>query len=295
MYVCCDVCKHVDARTRPCTHISAYPFRGLRGVWQFLPPLVPSYPPPWDVILGVGTSTYAAPRHPRNCSRNDIVSNLVFERILNPISNDFWYQTRSPIHPKFISLSSVVSKLSFASKTKVRSIFAKTKILQNVRTVVQKSTLRILGLIVKYHLHLVRIWYPNPTLVNQISLQKPHLKQTSFFRCCFSVNVFQNELKKEPKMLDRNWGKWPWGHFGHLKRGSSSQRHLQSPSRSSFWSHMAVNWTPFAHSTTCSVLIGRVILVGKPQCTAPMTGFLVRNLLIRPHPCTHLHCSSFNT
>ena len=46
--------------------------------------------------------------------------------------------------------------------------------------------------------------------------------------------VFQNVSQKDPKMLDRNLGKRPWEPFGHTKPGSLSQRHLRSPSRSSF-------------------------------------------------------------
>ena len=142
-----------------------------RGVTLLLPPLVASYPPQ-NVILGVGTSTYAPSRPPKNGSGNDIVCNPVFEQILNPISNDFWYQHRSPIHPKFISLSSLVSKSIFASKTQDRTIFDKTKILQNTGRVVQKSTLRISKLIVKYHLHSVRIRYRHQPNLTKCRYQK---------------------------------------------------------------------------------------------------------------------------
>ena len=190
-----------------------------RRVTLILPPLVPSYPP-WNVISGVVTSTYAPPRPPKNGSGNDNVSNLVFEWILNPNLNDFWYQNRSQMHPKFISLSSLVSKLIFASKTKERSIFKKTKILQNTGSVVQKSTLRISELMVKHHLHLVRICNQNPCNFDQNSIPNTCLKQTSSFDAVLLSKVSQNVVQKDAKMLGRNWGNRPWDHFSHIKPGS---------------------------------------------------------------------------
>ena len=126
-------------------------------------------------------------------------------------------------------------------------------------------------------------------------MPKLHLKETSSFDADSVSKVFQNEVKKAPKMLGRNCANRPKDPFGEIKAASWSQRRLHSPSSSSFWLHMEANWTPFSPSASCSDIIARAILVGKPQCTAPITGFLVRNLLIGAQPCTHPHCSSFNT
>ena len=274
-------------------YIYAYPMKwGLKGVWHCCSLLWFPHTPPWNVILGGATSTHAPSRLPKNGSGNDIVCNPVFERLLNPISNDFWYQNRSPIHPKFISLSSLVSKSIFASKTKDRSIFDKTKILQNTRSVVQKSTLRISELMVKHHLHLVRICNQNPCNFDQNSIPNTCLKQTSSFDAVLLSKVSQNVIQNDPKMLDRNWGNRPWDHFSHIKPGSESQKHLHRPSRGAFWPHMEANWTPCSPSASCWDIIARAIFVSKAQCTVPMTGCTVHNLLIGAQPCTHPHRSS---
>ena len=145
---------------------TAYPPTPMKWGFEACDIVTPSFGslihPPGNVILGGVTSTHAPSRLPKNGSGNDIVCNPVFERLLNPISNDFWYQNRSPIHPKFISLSSLVSKSIFASKTKDRGILQKIQILQNIWRVVQKSTLRISKLMVKHHVHLVRFCNRDP-------------------------------------------------------------------------------------------------------------------------------------
>ena len=46
---------------------------------------------------------------------------------------------------------------------------------------------------------------------------KSKLKQTASFDAVVVPKVFQNVIQKEPKMCDRNCGKRPWGHFGHIK------------------------------------------------------------------------------
>ena len=171
---------------------------------------------------------------PKNGSRNEVVSSLVFEWIWSPISSNLWYPNRSKNGPKFKSVSRLALKLIFASKTKDRRIFEKTKIRQNSWTVVQKSTLRISERIVKCRLHSVRIWSQNLSFSDPISVPKIHLKQTSSFDAVLVSKVFQNVSQKDPKMLYRNCGKRPWDPFGHVKPGSWSQRHLPSPSRSSF-------------------------------------------------------------
>ena len=171
---------------------------------------------------------------PKNGSRNEVVSRLVFECIWTPISSNLWSPNRSKIDPKFKSVSRLALKLIFASKTKDQCIFEKTKIRQNAWTVVQKPTLRISEPIVKCRLHPVRMWSQNLSIFDPISVPKIHQKQTSFFDAVLVSKVCLNVAQKDPKMLCRNWGKRPWDPFGHIKPGSWSQRHLPSPSRSSF-------------------------------------------------------------
>ena len=72
-------------------------------------------------------------------------------------------------------------------------------------TVVQKSTLHISELMVKSHLHLVRIWYQNQSTNHLISGAETHLKQTSSLDAVCVSKVFQNEIQNDSKMLDRNW------------------------------------------------------------------------------------------
>ena len=67
-----------------------------------------------------------------------------------------------------------------------------------------KIELRISELIEKYDLPSVRIWYRNLLIFDQISIPKVHLKQTSSFDAVLVSKVFQNDLKKDPKMLGRN-------------------------------------------------------------------------------------------
>ena len=138
-------------------------------------------------------------------------------------------QNRSKFQVCFKSSFHVV-----ASKTNDRCISKKPKIQQNAWTVVQKSTLRISELLIKYHLQSVRIWYQNLSIVNHISIPIACLKQASSCYTILDPKVFQNVSQKDPKMLGRNWRKRPWDPFGHIKQDFWSQRHLPSPSRSSF-------------------------------------------------------------
>ena len=229
-----------------------------RRVTLLLRPLVPSYLPPQNVILGVPTSTPAAPRVPKNGFRNEVVSRLVFEWIWTQISSNLCYPNHSKIGPKFKSVSRLALKLIFASKTKDQCIFENTQIRQNAWTVVQKSTLRISEPIVKCRLHPARMW---SSIFDAISVPKIHLKQTSFFDAVLVSKVFLNVTQKDPKMLCRNCGKRPWDPFGHIKPGSWSQRHLPSPSRRSFWPHMEAHWTLFSPSASCSDIIAGAILL----------------------------------
>ena len=91
----------------------------------------------------------------QNRSENEDSSRPSSDSILGPNFNNFGAQNGFQMHSEFISLSSLVSQLIFASKTKERRISKETKTVQNSRTVVQKSTLRIAKLIVKYHLYSV--------------------------------------------------------------------------------------------------------------------------------------------
>ena len=103
---------------------------------------------------------------------------------------------------------------------------------------------------------------PKFIIFYQISNPKVYLKQTSSFASVLVSKVFQNVSQKGPKMLCRNWGKRPWGPFGHIKLGSWSQRPLPNPSRSSFWLHMDANWTAFPPSASCSdIITGAILLV----------------------------------
>ena len=58
----------------------------------------------------------------------EVVSRLVFEWVWSLISGNSWYPNRSQIGPRFKLVSRLVFKLIFASKTKDRCIFEKTKI-----------------------------------------------------------------------------------------------------------------------------------------------------------------------
>ena len=71
---------------------------------------------------------------------------------MDPNLGNFEAPNRFQMYSEFISMSSLVSQLIFASKTKERRISKETKTVQNSGTIVQKSTLRIAKLIVKYNL-----------------------------------------------------------------------------------------------------------------------------------------------
>ena len=93
-------------------------------------------------------------------------------------------------------------------------------------------------------------------------MPKVHLKHTYSFDAVLDPKVFQNVPQKDPKMLGRNWYKRAWDPFGHIKPGFWSQRHLPSPSSSSFWPHMEANWTSFSPSASCSdIIAGATLLV----------------------------------
>ena len=92
----------------------------------------------------------------------------------------------------------------FASNSLDPSVVEKSKNLQNTWTVVQKSTLRISELIETYDLPSVQIWYQILSFLDQISIPKVHLKQTSSIEAVLVSKVFQNDAKKAPKMLGRN-------------------------------------------------------------------------------------------
>jgi len=144
------------------------------------------------------------------------------------------------MYSEFISMSSLVSQLIFVSKTKERRISKETKTVQNSRTIVQKSTLRIAKLIVKSHLSAVWIYYQNRSFFYQISTPKVYRKQTSSCDAVLASKVFQNGAQKASKMLYRNCGKRPWDLFGHIKVGSWSQRHSPVPPEA----HFDLIWRP---------------------------------------------------
>ena len=91
----------------------------------------------------------------QNRSENEDSSRHSSDAILGPNFDNFGAQNGFQMHSEFISLSSLVSQLIFASKTKERRISKETKTVQNSGIVVQKSTLRIAKLIVKNHLYSV--------------------------------------------------------------------------------------------------------------------------------------------
>ena len=109
----------------------------------------------------------------------------------------------------------------------------------------------------KYHLNLVRVCYQNPSIFAPNSIPKTHVKPTSFLDAVLVSKIYENEAKREPKMLDRNCANRPWEHFDHIKPDSWSQGHLHKPSRCSFCPHMDTIWTPFSSSSTCSDIIFR--------------------------------------
>ena len=139
-----------------------------------------------------------------NRSENGFSSIHSSESILGPNFDNFWSQNGSQMHSEFISLSSLCSQLIFASKTKERRISKETKTLQNRRTVVQKSTLRIAELIVKSHLYFGRILYQNLPFFKQISSPKVYRKQTSSCDAVLASKVSPNGAQKASKMLCRN-------------------------------------------------------------------------------------------
>ena len=191
-------------------------------------------PPPSNVILGVPTSTQTRTLCAQKVSWKRPRIQYHFLSILDPISDDFSEKNSA----RLIYLSSSVSKLIFASNSLDPSVVEKSKNLQNTWTVVQKSTLRISELIEKYDLPSVRIWYQNLLFLDQNSIPKVHLTQTSSIEAVLVSDVSQNNTKKDPKMLGRNWQNRPWDPFGQIKQVSWSQRHLHSSSSSSFWPHM---------------------------------------------------------
>ena len=136
-------------------------------------------------------------------------------------------------------------------------------------------------LMAKYHLHLIRNRYQIPPNFHKKSIPKTHLKQTSSLNAVLISKILKNVSQKDPKMLDRNWGNRAWDHFGHIKSGFWSQRHLYSLSKTSFWSHMEASRAPFSPSASRS---DEAIFVNKAQCTVPITGFTVHNLLIGAQP-----------
>ena len=90
-------------------YISAYPFRGLRGVWQFLPPLVPSYPPLSEAIWVRPLRLTLQPNSPKNGIWNDLSPRFTFAHIWEPIWRDFRTQNRQKMHPELRPPSNFVS------------------------------------------------------------------------------------------------------------------------------------------------------------------------------------------
>ena len=174
---------------------------GLRGVWHCTPSFGSLIPPPSNVILGVPTSTQTRTLCAQKVSWKRPRIQYHFWSILDPISDDFWLQNPEKNNARLIYLSSSVSKLIFASNSLDPSVVEKSKNLQNTWTVVQKSTLRISELREKYNLLSVRIWYQNLSFLEQNSIPKVHLKQTSSIEAVLVSKVFQNDAKKGPKCL----------------------------------------------------------------------------------------------
>ena len=127
-----------------------------RRVTLLLPPLVPSYPPPKMSFSGLALRLQLH----QECLKKIPETRSHPDSVLHRFGPRFRSKCGAKIAPKPVPNSNLfqdVLNQIFASKTKDQCIFEKTKILENAWTVVQKSTLWISELAVKYHLKSVWI------------------------------------------------------------------------------------------------------------------------------------------
>ena len=82
--------------------------------------------------------------------------------------------------------------LTFDLKTNDSDGLGKAKILQNTRRVVQKATLHMLLLMLKWHLNLLRFWYQNPSKIHFKSMEKEPRKQTPVFEGFYLAKYPEN-------------------------------------------------------------------------------------------------------
>ena len=80
--------------------------------------------------------------------------------------------------------------------------------------------------------------------IDEQNVSKSHLL---FFVIC-SSNMFQNSMKKRPKMRCRTLGKWPWEHIGYFEAGCWSPRHPQKVFSCSLGPRLEAVWTLFGSS-----------------------------------------------
>ena len=119
----------------------------------------------------------------------------------------------------------------------------------------------------KYHLNLVPVCYQNHSIFAPNSIPKTPLKSTLFLDAVLVSKIYENEAKREPKMLGRNCANRPWEHFGHIKPDSWSQGHAHKPSRCSFCPHIDTMWAPSSSSSTCTDIIFRLDFVFQAKVT----------------------------
>ena len=210
-------------------------------MWQFLPPLVPSYPRPLEAIWVRSLRLTLQPNSTKNCIWNDLSPRFVFAQIWEPIWMDFWTQNQQKMHPEWRPPSNCVLQWMLACKTTSCNASENIRICKNNRTVVQKSTLHLHEVMLKYPHVLHRVWCQNPSNLEPKSYEKWCIKRLPYFITLSITKIYQNVVKRVPKMLYRNWENRPGDHFGHIKLGSWSQRQVQGPSRRSFWPHMEAN------------------------------------------------------
>ena len=126
--------------------------RRVRVVLESEPPFVSPIPPLKTGFGGAAKLNQPSSRALKNGSKNEFFPRPSSESILAPNFGYFEAQNGLQMHSECTSMSSLVSPLIFASKTKGRRIFRKTKTFQNSRTVVQKSTWHSTKLTVESHL-----------------------------------------------------------------------------------------------------------------------------------------------
>ena len=137
-----------------------------------------------------------------------------------------------------------------AFKTSYWSVFAHTKNHYSTWTVVQKPICAFSDACLNINLTWLS-WYQTPQLFHPHSTRKKDRNLIDV--CCVLLfsDPFEYVLKRNSKMLGRNWVNLICGHFKHVKSGSFSQTHFYRPSSCSLWPHMKATRSPFSKSSSC--------------------------------------------